>query len=216
MPELETPPAGETTPTPVSPVVTTPPVVTPDPAVEAAKREADQAKMRANQLENELKKLNDASAAAEAKRLADQNEFKTLYEQTQATLEQMKKDDEAKVTAAGLAAASETMFKDFPANVVEIAKTAGISLTGDTDADKAVLKEKLEAIQKQAGGAPKTTPNNPYQPTGNPVDRETLVTRVDGVSPMAMAGARGDTSVARQYISTLPAIEKMRQIASEN
>lgn len=198
---------------PVSPVVTTPPV---DPAVEAAKREADQAKMRANQLENELKKLNDAKTAADNKQLETQNEFKTLYEQTQATLTKLQQDEELRVTAAALTAATDIAYKDYPDNVASIAKTAGISLTGETEADKAAFKAKLDAIQTQVGGTPAAVnPTNPYQPPTGPVDPQALVTRdANGVSPMAQAGARRDDSVINAYVNELPAVKRMREIAN--
>lgn len=185
--------------------------------LEAARKEAEQAKMRANQLQNQLAEKEAAEAAAKAKQLEEKEEFKTLYEQTQARLNEIEENRARETQAAQLKTATEEVFKDYSADAVELARTAGLSLTADSDEAKAALKSKLDAFQAKVGGSPQPRPqgNNPAPRTAEVVDRSTLTARnADGVSPMALAGAKGDETVIRQYIHELPAIQRMKEIAN--
>lgn len=183
--------------------------------VEQAKRDAEQARIRANQLENENRKLKEAQDELNRKQLEEKEEFKTLYEQTQARLKEIDEREAANERQKELSTATEAVFKDYPANVVEVAKTVGLGLSDDSDAAAAVLKEKLDTLQKQVGSStPSPTSNNPHQPAAANITRQELVTRnQDGVSPMALAGAKGDQSAIKSYISELPAIKRMKEIA---
>lgn len=183
--------------------------------VEAAKREATQAQLRANQLQNELEKFKQAQADAEKRQLEEKEEFKTLYEQTQSRLKEIEDAQSAQERQKELSTATETVFKDYPENVVAVAKTAGLSLSDDSQAAQAVLKEKLEAIQKQVGSPAKPVANNPHNPGPQATDRSELVARqnVFEGSPMSQASAKGDESVIQKYISELPAIQRMKEIA---
>lgn len=183
--------------------------------VDTAKREAEQARIRANQLENELAKFKQAQADAEKRQLEEKEEFKTLYEQTQSRLREIEDAQTAQERAKQLATATEAVYQDYSPTVVELAKTAGLSLTDDSEASQAALKAKLDVFQKQLGTAPATpTSNNPHTPAPASATRQELVTRnQDGVSPMALAGAKGDESAIRSYIKELPAIKRMKEIA---
>lgn len=183
--------------------------------VEQAKREAEQARMRANQLENELKKFRDAQADAERKQLQEKEEYKQLWEKSESerrALEDARKEADRQ---ASLIAATDAILKEYPQEVVEIAKTAGLSLTdGDEVATKA-LKEKLDAIKQRVTPGVRVTTNNPSNPTTPTMSREELVRRAapGAPSPMAEAGARNDKSVVLSYISQLPAIQRMKEIS---
>lgn len=184
--------------------------------LETARKEKAQAEMRANQLANQLAEKEKAEAAIKAKQLEEKEEFKTLYEQTKSRLDKIEEDTKVQERQKELSTATETVFKDYPANVVEVAKTAGISLSDDSDAATAVLKDKLDAIQKQVGTTtPRPTANNPHNPGPQATERQELVTRqnVFEGSAMSQASARGDESVIKKYISDLPAIARMKEIA---
>jgi ElaB/YqjD/DUF883 family membrane-anchored ribosome-binding protein len=184
--------------------------------VEQAKREAEQARLRANQLQNELDKIKQSQSDAQQKQLLEKEEFKTLYEQTQSRLKEIEDAQSAKERQSELSTATEAVFKDFPANVVEVAKTAGLGLSDDSEAAQAVLKDKLATIQKQVGSStPAPTSNNPHNPGPQAQSRQELVQRgnVWEGSPMAHASARGDETVIKKYISDLPAIARMKEIA---
>jgi hypothetical protein len=212
-------PQGETV-TPVAP--SNEPGNTPAPAtvnssadVEQAKREAEQARIRANQLENEKKALEDKLAAQERQKLEEKEEFKSLYEQTNAKLNEVLESQASAERQKELSTATDEVFKDYSPQAVELAKVAGLSLSENSDEARASLKEKLDVFQKQVGSsAPTPTPNNPRQTSPEAVSREELVKRnEDGVSPMALAGAKGNDSVIRNYIREIPAIQRMKEIA---
>jgi hypothetical protein len=215
-------PTGETV-TPVAPSnapgTTSAPVTdnTSTAELEAARKEAEQAKMRANQLANQLAEKEAAEAAAKAKQLEEKEEFKTLYEQTQARLNEIQESQATQERLAQLKTATEEVFKDYSTDAVELAKTAGLSLADDTDEARAALKSKLDAFQEKVGGKPqpKPTATNPRPTTPEVVERSQLTARnEDGVSPMALAGAKGDDSVVRKYIREIPAVQRMREIAN--
>jgi hypothetical protein len=182
--------------------------------LEAARKEAEQAKMRANQLQNQLAEKEAAEAAAKAKQLEEKEEFKTLYEQTQARLKEIEDATALSARQAELKSATDDLFKEYDPKVVELANVAGLSLHDDSDAAKAALKEKLDLFKQQVGPTAPAGSNNPHQPAPVVVDRNELVTRNgEGVSPMALAGAKGDETVIKQYIRGLSAIERMKEIA---
>jgi chromosome segregation ATPase len=177
--------------------------------VEQAKKAAEQATMRANQLENELKKIRDNQSEAERKQLEEKEEFKALYEKNEAELKQIRETREAEERQRTLQSETETVFKDYPANVAELAKTAGLSLIDDSEAARSALKEKLEAIKTQIGsaGTPAVNPNNPAAPAAANPDRAKLVEN------MALAGAQGDDKPTRAFIRSLPQINEMKRQA---
>lgn len=171
--------------------------------VENAKREAEQARIRANQLENENARLKAEQQDAQRKQLEEKEEFKTLYEQTQARLKEIEDANTAKEHSAQLQTATQEVLKDYPAAVVAIAKTAGLSLSDDSDAARAVLKAKLDEFKTQVGGNPAPRSNNPHQPTPVAPERTELVNRMRG----------GDKKAASEYIGGLSAIQRMKEIA---
>lgn len=183
--------------------------------VEAAKREAEQARIRANQLENEKKALQEKLEAEERKKLEEKEEFKQLYEQLKSQIDERDAKDAEQIRASELQTATDEVFKGYSDAAVELAKVAGLKLTDSSETAQVALKAKLDVFQKQVG-SPTATPtsNNSHNPAPANLDRQQLVQRNgDGVSPMALAGAKGDDSVVKQYISQLPAIARMKEIA---
>jgi hypothetical protein len=207
-------PTGET-PTPDSPKnepsnPTTPPVDNGSAAeVEQAKKDAEQARMRANQLENENKQLKANQAEADKKQLEEKEEFKALYEKTDAELKQIRDERETAERQTKLSSETETVFKDYPESVVDVAKTAGLSLAEDSETARTALKEKLEAIKAKVepNGKPPVSPNNPNNPAPANPDREALV------KDMRERGAVGDDTAAYKYISQLDSVKRMKEIA---
>lgn len=182
----------------------TPPQVTVSADVEAAKKEAEQAKIRANQLANELAKIKADQEAAKAKQLEEKEEFKTLYEQTQSKLKEIEDANAEAERKTALEAATQDVFKDYPANVVELAKSVGLGLTDDSEASVQLLKEKLDAFKKQI--VPSSTPgaNNPHAPAPAAASQEELLKRMRG----------GDKTAVKEYINSIPAVQKMREQAN--
>lgn len=146
----------------VTPVVTPAPapVKTDDAAVEQLRKELEQAKMRTNQLENEKKQREDAQAAADAKELEDQNQFKSLYEQEKAKREGLETEAQQKERTAELAKAKQEVLKDYSDDVKALADEVGLDLTGADEAAVASFKEKLEKINTRVASTGKVTGNN--------------------------------------------------------
>jgi len=212
-------PTGETV-TPEAPsnapgtTTTPPPVVTSSADVEAAKRAAEQATLRANQLENENKRLKDAQDAATRTQLEEKEEFKLLYEKTQAQLNELTATQESAARTTQLASATETVLKEYPTEVIDIAKAAGLSLVDDSETAQTAFKARLDVIKSKVSPGTTVTANNPHTPAASDADRQTLVAAgADGVSPLAWAGAKGDASVARKYVGGLSAIKEMKRMA---
>lgn len=201
-------PTGETV-TPEAPSnetgnTNTPPQVTVSADVEAAKKEAEQARIRANQLANELAKIKADQDAAKAKQLEEKEEFKTLYEQTQARLAEIENEKAEQERNALLEQTSQSVLKDYPANVIELAKTTGLSLSDDSEAAVAIFKEKLDAIKSQVGPVATPSANNPHNPAPAAATHEELMARMRG----------GDKGAVNEYIRELPAIKRMKEIAN--
>lgn len=159
------------TPNGETPVVTDPktnanPTVTPSSQtvdateVERLRKEAEQATMRANQLANQLKAKEDAEAAAKAKELEEQNQYKTLYEQEKAKREGIEAEREENERKRTLKAESDKLFAQYPDQVRVLAEEAGMSLLGTDETSVEAFKAKLDKVNGLIK-SPKVTPNNP-------------------------------------------------------
>lgn len=187
-----------------TPSVPAPQVNTVDTAeVERLKKEAAQAQMRANQLENELRKREAAEEAARLKQLEENNEWKSVAEQNRAKLEALEAEREAEERSKELAAAKQEVFKQFPAEVIELAEETGLSLSDATEDAKEALKAKLEKIQSKVVTSKPVTPNNPANPNPPDADRSEKLKRM----------AYGDKQARQEIIGSLPGVEAMRKMA---
>ena len=161
MEENITPEAPKNDATPVA----TPAVNATDPAeVERLKKEADQARMRANQLEKELATRKKADEEAEAERLKNNQEYQTLYEQERAKREEIERQQQADELAKAVADAKQKALADYPDEVKAIAEDTGLSLSEANDPAIAEFKAKLDKIQARLG-VQRVTPNNPSTPS---------------------------------------------------
>jgi len=146
----------------------TPPSQTVDPAIEELRKKAEQAEMRANQLANQLKAKDDAEAAAQAKQLEEQNQYKTLYEQEKAKRTQIEADGAAAEKAATLKTEADKLFAQYPEQVRSLAQEAGMTLSDTDEASIDLFKQRLDKVNGFIK-SPKVGPNNPGQPnTGSP------------------------------------------------
>jgi hypothetical protein len=174
-------------------------------AIEAAKKEAEQARIRANQLENEKKALEEKLAAEERKKLEEKEEFKQLYADVKAQLDERNAKDAEFERQAQLSAETDKVFKDYPENVVELAKTAGLKLSDDSEESVAALKEKLETFKSKVAPTATPKPGNPREPAPAVSDRAETMQRIRGGDKQALYG----------YIGELPAVKRMREIAEK-
>ncbi len=149
------------------PTATTPQVNVVDPAeVERLKKEASQATMRANQLQNQIDEAKKAEEARTAKELEEKQEFKSLYEQEKAKLQEIETEREVQARKAEIETASSEVLKEFPDAVKEIAKEAGLSVLDNSEEAKASFNAKLDSIAAKLPQA-QVSPNNPGTPTPN-------------------------------------------------
>ncbi len=183
--------------------------------VEAAK-DAEKLAIRNRQLENDLAKMKADQDAVRQKQLEEKEEFKKLYEETNTKLSDLEANQQAETKRQALTKATEDLFKEYDPAVVDLAKTTNLTLGDDTEEAKADLKGKLDAIKSKVAPQSRVTPNNPAYPAPDVTNRSQQTAKAaDGSSPMALAGAKGDDSVVYQYIHDLPAIQRMREMASQ-
>ena len=136
--------------------------------VERLRKEKEQADMRIRQLENEAKKRQEAEEAARLTQLEEQNEWKTVAEQTKARLEALEKEKEAEQRSKELANATDSVLAEFPDAVKAIAKETGLGVTDATEEAQAAFKAKLESIAKQLPQVKVSSNNQPVPaPTNN-------------------------------------------------
>lgn len=200
--ETVTPGDSQTT---VPTAATTPVVNAVDPAeVERLRKEREQIEMERNQLRNQLAEREKAEAEAKAKQLEEQGKWKEIADAKTAELERLQREQDEKQRQAELNAATDNVLKEYPANVVDIAKTAGLSLPDDSEESIAAFKDKLETIKKQVVTTATPSANNPHNPTPAAATREELMQRMRG----------GDKTAVNEYIRDLPAIKRMKEIAN--
>lgn len=213
---VDTPATGETA-TPMAPSNAPSEPSTPapvdnasDPIVEAAKKEAEQARLRANQLENELQKERQKREADEKAKLEANQEYKSLAEKLESELNQMKEAEAEKTRAATLAAETATVLSEYPEAVQKLAKVAGIGLTDDGPLAKTALKEKLDTLTAEVAASSPTAEvaSNPGGNAPNATDADALTTRdpATGLSPLAVADARGSDDALKSYIRSHPSM----------
>lgn len=152
--------------------VTTPPQVNVD--VEAIRKEAEQARMRENQLKNELEKLKSQQEAERLEKLKENEDYKALYEQSQAELDRQRDEREAGERNSKLSAEKDTVLSEYPEAVKKIAEATGLVLTDDTEEAKTALKAKLDNIAENVGTTAQVTPNN-TRPVTNEKSRDELI-----------------------------------------
>lgn len=201
----DTPNNGETatTPQPLDNNVTVPttPVVNVDPTVADAIKKAEQAQMEANMLRNKLKAIEDASAAARAKELEDQQEYKTLYEQEKAEREKLAQERELETFSQTLKTEESKITAAYPQEVLEIAKELGFSLTDSSEEAVATFKTKLDKVSEKVGAKAGVTPNN-TRTTVNTSSRE---------EKLQQYRQTGDKSVMDQVIADLSFVKPYTQ-----
>lgn len=198
--ETVTPEAPKNTATPAAtPVVN----ATDNAEVERLRKEAEQARMEANMLRNRLKAEEDAKAAAEAKKLEEQQQYQTLYEQERAKREEIERKQEADEQAKAVADAKAKLLSEYPDEVKAIAEDTGLNLSDASDTAVADYKGKLDKLQTRLG-VQKVTPNNPgvssgkkeytgielYEILNDPAKRDAYYRSKDGSTAMMMEPER--------------------------
>lgn len=194
-----TPSNEPSTPGTPAPAPAVPPVKTDDGELEKARKEAEQATLRANQLANELKEKDAAEAARKAKELEEQSEYKTLYEQEKEKREAAEAASAAETKKSALKEASDKVFADYPAEVRELAEETGMQLSDSDEAAIDSFKQKLDKIKAKLPNA-SVGPNNPKPKEGAKPSMENS----DGVIEAPVTGNKFD-----ELVSKMPGIASM-------
>lgn len=198
----DTPKPGETQ-TPKAPENVTPtsaPVQgNADGAGEAEKlrKELEQARMRENQLLNEKKERDAKEDAARAKKLEEDAEFKTLYEQEKAKREAVESERETENRRKELDQARSTALSEYSDDVKTLAEEVGLTLNSADESDVTAFKAKLDNLQKRVGTG-KVGPNNPRASSG----------KVE-LSPDELKIALKDPAKFQEIVSQRPGIAQM-------
>jgi hypothetical protein len=213
--ETVTPGDSQTTVTPPTPA----PAATVDTAeVERLRKQSEQADMRVRQLENEKKERDAKDAEERQKQLEEQNEFKTLYEKTNADLQALRDTQTAAERQAELSKLSEGILKDYPQAVVDVAQTAGLNLTDDGEAAQKTFKDKLDSLKEKVAPGTGSTVTSSNPNTSAPAETG----QTGGLGRPRSLGVDDGSQTIRpeanqqkisEYISKLPAIEQMKRDA---
>lgn len=191
-PPLENKPSQPATPQPEE-------KKTEDGEIEKLRKEAEQLKMRNNQLANELKAKADADAAAKTEQLKKNEEYKALSEQLQSKLDSIEEEREAEEQRKAVNESATNILSDYTEEVRDTAKDLGLSLKDLTEDSVKEFKEKLDKLQARSGSQ-RVTPNNPGTPSGkkqytgeelrqilaDPVKRDAYYRAKGGVTAMMM------------------------------
>lgn len=147
-----------------------------DPAeAERLRKEAEQARMRANQLENELKAIREKEEEAKQKQLEEQNEWKQVAEQKDARLKELEREREEAELKEALQKKQSEVFSEFSDEVRELAEDAGVSLQAADDEAAEKLRATLTKLSNRVGNSGSVTENNPNQPKPKQLSREELL-----------------------------------------
>lgn len=126
-----------------------PPVVkADDTAVEELRKQLEQAKMRENQLANQLKAEQEAKEAQKAKELEEQNQFKELYEQEKAKREAVETEAETKERLSAIAKAKNEVLGEYSDEVKKQVEALGLDLADTDEASVNSFKEKVAILDK--------------------------------------------------------------------
>ena len=176
--------------------------------VERLRKEREAATYRANQLANQLAAKEKAEEEARAKKLEEEGKLKEALDLANQRLKSLEDEKERATTRALLDQETNNVLSKYNPAVVEIAKTAGLSLVDDSDEAKDDLTKKLDSIASKVGGQTKVQANNPAPSVQTPVSREELVGKMrDNIQP------RTRDELGRKAIGGLSAIKEMRQRA---
>jgi len=166
---------------------------------ETLRKELDQLRMRNNQLEKERQEREKKEQEAEQKRLAEKEEYKTLYERSRDELENIRKEREDAERRDKMSAVESSAFSEYSQEVQDIAKVAGLTLTSDDDTSIQEFKTKLETIKNKLPSNDKISGSNTL-PENNKASREELLVRA----------RQGDKKAFSDVVAGLSAVKAMR------
>lgn len=206
-----TEPVVITDPVVVEPVKNDAPTVTePNTELIAANKRAEQAEMRARQLENEKKDREKLDEVARQKQLEDNEEFKTLYEREKEARERLEAERQDEDTRKTIQSAKAEIFAGYSPEVIELAEATGIDLYDESDASQEAFKAKLDIITSKIPTTTKTVHGSNPSPTAPALTDDTKVL----LNRLRYDDRSISRSARRTLISNLPELREMRGIAN--
>ncbi len=167
--------------------------------LEAARKEAEQARMRANQLENQLAEAKRREAEAEQAKLQEKEDYKTLWEQTQSELLAIREKEEQSAVQAEITKKESEVTSQYSEEVLEIAKTAGLKLSGVDETAAADFKAKLDKISEKVGATAKPRPENHQAPNAETLSKEQAIERLKQGDRTAVTDAVNSLGFVQAY-----------------
>jgi len=176
---------------------------TPTADADALRREKEKLEMERNMLRKKLDQTSKELEQKTQKELEEKEDYRALAERALAraeALEKEKTDNESKVAREQ---ANADVYSEFDPKVIEVAKTAGLGVTDDSDEARNQLKAKLEAIQEKIGGTPAPSPihNNPAPVVASEPERTQVLKKMQfddrNIREQAIKTAVGSLDVIR-------------------
>lgn len=168
---------------------------------ELLRKEAEQAKMRANQLANELDAIKKSQEEAKQKQLEEQQEYKTLYEQSQEQLREAAEAKERNEKAQKIAEQQAQLVTQYSDAVIKVAETTGLSLTDTDEESVKAYKAKMDTLQEQVGKGAKVTSNNNNPVKVDTEDRGAFIEQAKQGNKQAMDQAIGTLGFVKAWKS---------------
>lgn len=142
--------------------------------LEKERRERALERQRLNQLENEKKAREDTDREIERKKLEEDGELKILADREKERADEAEKKLAERDKSESLSSATSEIFAKYPKNIQKVAKSAGLSLTDDTEEAKTALTTKLDAIAKDINSNQRVVGNNMPPESQNNTPERTL------------------------------------------
>ncbi len=161
--------------------------------VERLRKEAEQARMRANQLEKEAEARKKADEEREAKELEENNKFKDLWEQSEAKRKELEAADEAREKQAELDKTRDDALSSYSSEVKQAAADLGLDLNGTDTADVDAFTAKLDKLKERIEDGQQARPNNGQ-------NRNTKMSKQEALQEVA----KGSKSAANELIKQIP------------
>jgi hypothetical protein len=174
-----------------------------DPAeFEALKKKAEQAEMRANQLQNEAEARKKADEEAARKKLEEDEKWKDVAEQERLKREELEQQVQSQAQEKRLKAVESQLLSEFPQEVRELAETVGLSLQEDSEEAQTAFKDKLGKLaEKVPVSNPVGASNHSNSPRTGKLNREDVVMHLRHGTPEQKLAA----------IENIPIVQQMSQ-----
>lgn len=171
--------------------------------LDAIRKEREQLEMERNMLRNKLAEKEKAEAELKQKQLQENEEYKTLWEQTQAQLREVTEAQERAATLAEISAKEKELSSQYSEEVLDIAKTAGLKLDATDEDAVSKFQSALEKISSKVGRDTKPSPENHSGQSRDNLSQAQAIERLRSGDKSAVSDAVGGLSFVKAYGESL-------------